>query len=289
MRNLSEVLAWAGEKKVAIGHFNVSESSAFGAIAQAARTVGVPVLIGISEGERKFMGAGAAVALVRWARETWGQEIYLNSDHTHSVEDAVECARLGFDQVLFDASKLPLEENIAATRDAVRRIREVNPNVVIEGELGYIGSSSEIIDKVPEESLHLTTPEDALRFLKETGVDVVSPAVGNMHGMLADMAQGKSFKRLSIETIQQIADTVRVPLTLHGGSKTADEDFVAAIAAGVRIIHINSEIRLAWRDGVAKALGENPNEIAPYKLLGEGSDSIRQIVEARLRLFTGAR
>ena len=188
--------------------------------------------------------------MIKSYREQYDFPIYLNADHTHSLDKVKEAAEAGFDEILFDGSALDFEENIRQTKEAVRIVRSINPGIVVEGEIGYIGSSSEIIEKRPENSLKLSTPEEAVRFVKETGVDVLAPAVGNMHGLLKEMVTGEVHKRLDINLIGEIKKACGIFMTLHGGSGTADEDFVAAVKAGMNIIHVSSELRLAWRSGV---------------------------------------
>ena len=125
----------------------------------------LPVLIGVSEGEREFIGVRQAAALIKSLREKYDYPIFLNADHTHSLDKAKEAAEAGFDEIIFDNSSLPMEQNIANTKEAVAAIRAINPEIVIEGEIGYIGSNSEIIDAAPEASLTLSTPEEAVRFV----------------------------------------------------------------------------------------------------------------------------
>ena len=291
MKSLREALVEAKQSGRALGHFNISDLAGLKAIVAAARELGVPVVIGVSEGEREFLGVREVAALVRTLREELQHPIYLNADHTHSLEKAIEAARAGFDEIIFDASKLPLEENIRQTKAAVLSIRAVNPEIVIEGEIGYIGSSSEIMESVPEGAAltegALTTPEEAVRFVAETGVDVLAPAVGNMHGLLASMVRGETHKELNIERIKALAAVVNIPMTLHGGSGTSDEGFVAAVKAGMTIVHVNTEIRLAWRRGLEAALAKDKNEVAPYKILPGAVLAVQKVVEDRLRLFNG--
>jgi len=145
--------------------------------------------------------------------------------------------------------------------------------------------------KEKPKGIELTTPEEAARFVKETGVNILAPAVGNMHGLLArtnaDGTRTYAEKRLDIVRIEAIKKAVQIPLTLHGGSGTNDEDFRKAIRAGITIIHINTEIRLAWRRGVEDSLKKNPNEVAPYKILPPAVDAVKRVVSERLRLFSG--
>ena len=291
MRTLKEVLRDAEDRHVAVGHFNISDIAGFNAVAEAAQELKLPVIIGVSEGEREFVGVYEAAALVRVVRERKGVEIFLNADHTHSLARIEEAAKAGFDPVLFDGSKLLLEENISQTKKAVELAHSINPNIFVEGEIGYIGGSSAILKETPEGAAlspeAFTKPEDAARFVKETGVDALAPAVGNMHGLLESMVSGDVKKRLDIELIKKIKESAKCFLVQHGGSGTADEDFVAGIKAGVNIVHVNTELRLAWRKGVEEGLAEAPDEIAPYKILPDAVEDIKEVVMARLKLFVG--
>lgn len=286
MKTLLEYLKEAESKKIAIGHFNISDLAALKAIFSVGRELDVPIMIGTSEGEREFVGEYQAAALIRSLREEFDYPVFLNADHTHSLEKVKIAAEAGYDEILFDGGKLPLEENIRQTKQAAELAKSINPNVYIEGELGYIGSSSEVISGVPEgaavETAQLTTKEDAVRFVKETGVDFLAPAVGNLHGILKNAPNPK----LNIDRIREIKEAVEVPMVLHGGSGTSDEDFIAAINAGVNIVHINTEIRIAWRKGMEAGLKQRPDEVAPYKLFPEAVEAVREVVEARLKLFS---
>ena len=159
-------------------------------VVDAAKELKVPVIIGASEGERKFLGDLQLAALVRSYREETGLPIFLNADHTHSLEAAIAAAKAGFDSIVFDLSALPLEENIQRTREAIAVLKKINPAILIEGEIGDIGSGSQIHDTIPDLSKGLTSPEEAKKFVDATEVDILAPAVGNMHGMVASMIQG---------------------------------------------------------------------------------------------------
>lgn len=285
MKSLLTLLTEANQNKIAIGHFNISDISALKAIFNSAKKLDLPILIGVSEGEREFVGVSQAAALIASLRNEYNYPIFLNADHTHSLEKVKEAAIADFDQIIFDNSNLPLEENIKNTKQAVRMAKSINPNIIIEGEIGFIGTSSEVYDKVPE-GLELTKPEDAIKYMRQTGVDVLAPAVGNMHGLLKSMVSGDVQKRLHIDLIKDIKKAINGAfMTLHGGSGTADQDFVAAIKAGMTIVHVNTEIRIAWRKGVEKALETSPDEVAPYKILPLAEEEIGKVVDNRLKLF----
>ena len=285
MKPLQQILSEADQQKVAVGHFNISDLVALKAVYLAARELSVPVIVGVSEGERDFIGVQQIAALVRSLREQDGFPIYLNADHTHSIERAREAAQAGFDSVVFDCSALPFEENVTKTKQAVTEMKAIHPSIVVEGELGFIGSSSSIHDKIPEGMSPMTTPEQASEFVLRTGVDVLAPAVGTMHGMLKSMVKGETTKHVDAARIAAIKRATRKPLTLHGGSGTNDQGFLDAIEAGITIIHINTELRVAWRRGLESALARMPNEVVPYKLLPDVVESVKQVVYSRLRLF----
>ena len=285
MHQLREVLDEAQSSGVAVGHFNISDWILLKAVFASAQELKVPVIVGASEGERAFLGVVQIAALVRSLREEQGVPIFLNADHTHSLESALAAANAGFDSIVYDLSALPFEENVKQTRRAVEALKSVNPQILVEGEIGDIGTGSEIHESVPDRSKNLTTAEEAKQYVTSTGVDILAPAVGNMHGMLQTMVEGPVRKRLDLVRIREIKRASRSLLTLHGGSGTEDDDLQGAIAAGINIIHINTELRVAWRRGLEAAFAEKPREVVPYKLLPSAEESIKQVVLARLRLF----
>jgi len=279
MKTLREYLAWAEEERVALGHFNISDSEGFKAVVEAAQTLKVPAIVGISEGEREFLGLKEAVALVKTAREN-GLPIFLNADHTYSVEKSRTAIDAGVDSIVIDEADKPYEENVRLTKEVVNYARAKGAGTVIEGELGFIGQSSKVIDKLPEDvpETTQTDPQEAAKFVQETGVDLFAPSVGNIHGMIKT-----GNPKLNIERIKSIKKAVTVPLVLHGGSGISDDEFIRAIDAGMRIIHINTELRVAYKEGIEE--GIRSGEIAPYKFLAEGVEQMKKVVYDRLKLF----
>ena len=285
MQSLRDVISEATSRGGVIWHFNFSELSALKAAARVARELNVPIIMGLSEGEREFVGVREAVALVR-AYRAQGLKIYLNADHTKSFEKLKEAVETGFDAVIFDGAGLTLPENIRETKRAVEYVRIVSPRVIVEGELGYIGTASQVFKKVPK-GVQKTTVKDAVRFVQETGVDMLAPAVGNVHGM---MASGNE-PALDIPLIKKIKDALRqaqgkpIPLVLHGASGNSDADIRAAIKAGISVIHINTEIRRAWREKLGESLKEMPDEVAPYKLLAAGEEAMYKAIKAKISAY----
>ena len=187
---LRDILTRLEKEGAALGHFNVSDQVLLKAVVAAAAETKLAVLIGASEGEREFFGARQLAALVKAEREESGLPLFLNADHTHSLAKAIEAANAGFDAVTIDFSALPFEENVARTKETVQAIKAINPGILAEGEIGDIGTGSEI--KETAQGGRLSTPEEARQFVEATRIDNLAPAVGNMHGMLKSMVQGKT-------------------------------------------------------------------------------------------------
>lgn len=282
MKTLKEYISEAEKNHTAIGHFNISTMDALWGIAIAAKNVGMPVIIGLSEGEREFFGIRQAVLAVKSISEELGVPMFVNADHTYSFEKVKEAVDAGVDAVIFDGTKLSADERIATTKQCVSYAGTSGRPVLVEGELGYIGTSSKLLDELPE-GVELTDPSEAAQFAEATGVDMLAPAVGNIHGMLKDAPN----PRLDIARIGEIKKNISVPLVLHGGSGISDDDFGGAIKAGVSIIHINTEIRVAWKDAVKNHLAKNPDDVAPYQILKDAREAVRIVAEKRLKLFSG--
>jgi ketose-bisphosphate aldolase len=285
MHSLLQLLKQSQIGKVAIGHFNVSDLVLLKAVFSSALELHVPVMVGVSEGERQFIGTRQIAALVQSLREESEFPIFLNADHTHSLESALEAARCGFDAITFDRSALPFEQNISETQNGIEVLKSINPSIVVEGEIGEIGTGSEIHEDESHKSSRLTTPEEARQYVEETGVDVLAPAVGNRHGLTKSMVSGTTKKRLNIALIVQIKNAVQIPLTLHGGSGTDDDDLRKAIGAGISIVHINTELRVAWRRGLEEGLSQDIYQVVPYKILPFAVESVKRVVHSRLQLF----
>ena len=282
MKTLSEILFQARKNNRAIGHFNISNLEQLRAIMEAAKKFNAPVMIGLSEGERKFVGLKQAVAMVKSFKEEYGLPVFLNPDHSHSVESAKDAFDAGFDSVHIDLSKLPFKENVEGAKEVVDYIKSKNPEISVEGELGYLRGKSriqkEVIKIKPED---LTKPEEAAEFADKTGIDRFAGAYGNSHGISLDEPA------LDIERIKAVRKVLpeKVAMVLHGGSGIPDEQIKEAIKAGIANIHINTEIRTAYAEALRKFLAENPEETTPYKILAPAVEAVRKKVEEKLKLF----
>lgn len=271
----------------AIAHFNISNLDQARAIVEVAQELNQPVIIGASEGERSYMGVEMVRKIVDELNQEYEVAVFLNADHTYSLEKVQEVVEAGYDSVIVDGAKLPYEENVALVKSCVDYVRsyeaKTGKRVLVEAELGYIGQSSSLNAALPEgvSEANLTTPEQAKDFVLRTGIDMFAPAIGNVHGMLIDAEE----PALHIDRLKDITAAVDVPLVLHGASGNTDEDLVGSIDNGVAIIHINTEIRKAFRDGEKAYMDEHPNEVAPYKFGHEGQEEMKKVVKAKMELY----
>ncbi len=287
MKTLREYIYEAREQKKALGHFNVSNLDAIQGIVEAAEELSMPVILGVTEGEESYIETEVIVGIVEALRKTSSVPIFLNADHHYSFESVKKALDAGFDMAIIDMVKLPLEENIAITNQCVDYARELSRNtgrdILIEAELGFIGQSSKMLDEIPEGIGEdtMTTPEDAKAFIDATGIDLLAPSVGNIHGMVKSGEPA-----LHPERVEQIYVATGLPMVLHGASGNTDEDVRACIEAGVAIVHINTEIRVAYKNALLQSLTiDNKDEIAPYKYLPQAKQAVKEVVLQKLQVF----
>lgn len=282
MPTIKDFLKRTTEEKWALGHFNFSEDEVLRAIVESAAELRTPIFVGTSEGERKHIGLKQAVNLVKAFREEFGIPIFLNADHHKTFEVVKEAVDAGYDAILADFSALPLEENVKLTKQSVEYAKSKNPDIIVEGELGYVRGESkiqkEVIEIRPED---LTKSEEAAQFIKETGVDMLAPAVGNIHGIAAN-APKLDFTRI-VEIKKAVGEGVY--LVLHGGSGMSELDFKNAIESGISMVHINTEIRVAFTEALKKSIQEMPSETTPYKILTPSTEAMKKVIEEKLKIF----
>lgn len=280
---LNDLLKSAQNEKFAVGHFNVSNLEALRAVVNAAKAVRAPVIIGVSEGELAFFGLRQIVAVAAAFREETGLPIFLNADHTKTFEKIVEAVNAGFDSAHFDGSELSYEDNVRETKRSVEYAKTKNPDISIEGELGYLRGASMVQETVEISPEDMTDPDMAKDFVVRTGVDRLAPVFGNIHGIVI-----KQDEKLDIERLQKIRGKTDAFLVLHGGSGLKPDDIKAAVAAGIVKVHINTELRVAYRNAIESALKEMPRETTPYKLLAPAVAAVQKVVEDKMKIFGSA-
>jgi len=280
--SLNEYLKQAREGQYALGHFNFSTEDVLKAIVAGAKEASAPaVMVGLSEGEAEFVGLTEAVALVKAISADLQLPVFLNADHFKSFEKCKAAIDAGFDAVIADGSKLPMAENVALAKQVVDYARSVNPNISIEGELGYLKGASEVQTKIEISSADYSQPEEVAEFVAQTGVDRMAVVFGNIHGIVTDQEE-----KLDVEHFSKIVAAAPAPYyVLHGASGLKDEDIAASIKAGIVNVHFNTELRVAYTEAIEKQLEANPNETTPYKYMGPAAEEVKKLVAAKTRLF----
>jgi len=281
-KDIKYYLKKAQKEGWALGQFNFSDFTQMKAIISAAKTANSPVILGTSEGESSFFGLGEAVALRNFFRKTIGLSVFLNLDHGKSFDYLKQAMDAGYDMVHFDGSKLPLEENIKITKEVVKYAKK--KGVAVEGEVGVIGNESSKLysEKFQINEENLTRPEDALKYIKATKVDLLAVSIGNFHGIEISGID----PNLRIDVLKEIrSKTGDTALVLHGGSGTPEDDIKEAIKLGIAKININTELRLAFAGNVRRALCNDKEEIVPYKFLADAKSSVEKVAMLKMKLF----
>jgi fructose-bisphosphate aldolase class II len=283
MISLRKYLQVAREQGIAIGHFNFATADVLRAIVEGAQRAHAPcVMVGTSEKEAEYLGMTTAVALVRAIREASGFPVFLNSDHFKSFEACRNAIDAGYDTVLFDGGALSLEENITQTRRVVEYARSKG-DIPVEGEIGYLKGSSQVQENVAITSNDYTKPDQAHEFVARTEIDRLAIVFGNIHGIVTQQEEVLDIPHL----VRVAAQVPQVALVLHGASGLPDAQVQAAIKAGIVNVHFNTELRVAWQQGLKDELSEHPAETTPYKVLAPALERVREVVESKCRMFAG--
>jgi fructose-bisphosphate aldolase, class II len=272
-------------ERFAVGAFNVDNQETLLAIARAARAKGAPVLVEISHSEAAVIGLANLRSLVDNYRAEYGVEMYINLDHSPSVEAATAGIDAGFEFIHIDYAQADRsagdDEVIAATRAVVDHAARTT-GALVESELHPFGGSSNLhAESIDYAELRKTfsTPEGASAFVEATGIDTFAAAVGNLHGRYPVP------KQLDLELLQRIRDAIDVNISLHGGSGTPGSFFEAAARIGVSKINVNSDLRYAYRTTLERQLREHPDEYALVKLIEPVIEAVQDVVEQRIDLF----
>jgi fructose-bisphosphate aldolase class II len=301
LTTLKRVLAAARKGGYAIPALNVNNLEAIQAVMRAAEKMRSPVILQTSEGAIAYAGMDYLVAMVHVAAKS-KVPVVLHLDHGKDPATILHAIKAGYTSVMFDGSHLPDADNIKRTKQVVGWAKKTGASV--EAEIGAIAGIEDFVT-VEERDAHLTNPEAAARFVKETGCDALAIAIGTAHG--AYKFNGEA--HLDLERLERIAAAVRVPLVLHGASgvredlkKLAerhgaklgkargvlDKDIKEAIALGISKINIDTDLRLAFTAGVREAVDDLPKVIDPRKLLEPASLLMSEVAMQKMKLFGSA-
>lgn len=272
----------------AFGAFNLDDEATLKAVARAARAMNAPVLVEVSHGEVSDIGLENVRDLVDNIKYEYGIEMYINLDHSPSVEEAKKGIDAGYEFIHIDVSQANHdasdEEIIAATREVVEYAKFTG--ALVESEPHYFGGSSNLhTETIDYEEIKKTfsTPEGASSFVQATGIDTFAAAVGNLHGKYPVP------KQLDLDLLQRIRDAIDCNISLHGGSGTPGHFFESAVRIGVTKININSDMRVVYRKTLEQVLADNPDEYSVAKLVnGRVVEEVQKVVEDKLKTFNSA-
>jgi fructose-bisphosphate aldolase class II len=275
------------QQHFAVGAFNIDNQETLIAIAKAAQKLNAPVMIELSDGEVKAMGLENVRDLVDNYKAEYGIEMYINLDHSPTVEDCKRAIDAGYEFIHIDISQAnhdaSEEEIIAKTKEVVEYAKFTG--AIVESEPHYFGGSSNVHEEaIDYEEIKKTfsTPDGTRAFVEATGIDTYAAAVGNLHGKYPVP------KELDLELLQRVRDAVDCQISLHGGSGTPLHYFEEAAKIGVSKININSDMRYAFRKTLEKVLADNPTEYAVVKLMPEVYTAVQVVVEEKINAFGSA-
>lgn len=272
----AELLNRAMAEGYAVGAFNTNNLEITLSIVEAAAQERSPLILAVSPGAMKYAGVAYLAAIARVASESTDVPMSLHLDHGTNLEEVKAALDHGFSSVMIDGSKLPFEENVALTRQAVELARAAGAST--EAELGrLVGVEDQI--SVSEREASMTDPDQAAEFVERTGIDSLAVSIGNAHGWY------KGEPKLDFNRLRAIRAKVSIPLVLHGASGIPDDMIREACAIGVDKINIDTEVRDAFRQAVARFVNENPEQIDPRKILSPAREAMREVVARKMRLF----
>lgn len=275
------------QQHFAVGAFNIDNQETLIAIARAAQKLNAPVLVEVSQGEIEAMGLENVRDLVDNYKKEYGIEMYLNLDHSPTVEACKQAIDAGYEFIHIDISQAnhdaSEEEIIAKTKEVVEYAKFTG--ALVESEPHYFGGSSNVhSEAIDYEEIKKTfsTPEGAKSFIDATGIDTFAAAVGNLHGKYPVP------KELDLELLSKIRDSIECQISLHGGSGTPLHFFEEAARIGVSKININSDMRYAFRTVMEQELQAHPDEFAVVKLMDKVKDAVQAVVEEKIQAFGSA-
>ncbi|HEY2004013.1 MAG TPA: class II fructose-bisphosphate aldolase [Candidatus Saccharimonadia bacterium] len=281
-----ELYARTKAEKFALGAFNIDNQETLIAVAKAAAAKKSPVLVEVSAGEVEALGLQNVRCMVDNYRAEYGIQMFVNLDHSPSVEAAKAGIDAGFEFIHIDLSQAKRDasdaEITAATKEVVDYAKTTG--ALVESEPHYFGGSSNVhTEAIDYDDIkkYFTKPEEAVKFINDTGIDTFAVAIGNLHGLYPVP------KQLHLDLLEQIRADVpdAAYLSLHGGSGTPEDDFRGAVQRGISKININSEMRKAFRTNLEKVLAEHPTEFAVVKLMPPVIEAIQAVVENKMDIF----
>jgi fructose-bisphosphate aldolase class II len=282
--SLKSLLSKSKGKKYGIGAFNTQNLEITLGIIRAAVDQQAPVIIQVSETTIEYAGLKPITHIVETIAKNAAVNVpvALHLDHGKSFRSVAECVNAGFSSIMIDASDLPYDENVVLTKQAVDYAHK--HGVMAQGELGRVRGSEDWVI-VTDKEANMTDPDEAQDFIKKTGVDVLAVSVGNVHGIYK---MQKGVPKLDQKRLKEIHNKIpNLPLVLHGASGLPREEIEQAILSGVRIINIDTELRLAFTDTLRGTLRKNTAMYDPRDVLEPSIGAVQDVVAKKIEMFGG--
>jgi fructose-bisphosphate aldolase class II len=274
-----DLLAVANVNNFAVPAFNVSDYAMMNGLFEVCEEKGSPMLVAIHPDEVSHLGTEVILAIRERAHRS-SVPVTIHWDHGGSYEQILVAIQAGFTSMMIDGSMLPFEENIAITKRVVDAAHAVGLSV--EGELGTIGK----MDSYGEggaATIIYTVPDDAVKFVQETGVDSLAIAIGTSHGIYPAGMKAE----LKLDLLKEIKAKVSIPLVLHGGSNNPDSEIAQAVKLGINKINISSDIKVGYHMKMREMLVDQgmrePNEIQPPAIA-----AMKVVAAQKIDLFESA-
>lgn len=241
-------------------------------ILQAAKAKESPLILQLSEGSIKYLGLQAAINLARTELKAFDVQGWIHLDHGSSVEVVHRCLDAGFDSVMIDASEKPFEENVRITK-AVVKLASVY-NATVEAELGYVAKLGQL-----QQLSAYTQPEEAKRFVEETGVHALAIAIGSAHGFYKDTPQ------LQMDLLSRIHEATPAALVLHGSSGIPDDQIREAIRRGISKVNLATETKNTFMKKLQLLLRDT-EEIDLRKVFPPATASVRDLIAEKIDVIS---
>lgn len=271
----TELLKTARANQYCIGAFNVHTLEMLQGVVEAAEEAESPLILQSTVGTANHLGPEYIVAAARTAAEQTSIPIALHLDHCTDFNLIIRCIRAGYTSVMIDASQLPFEENVEATRKVVEIANAAGVNV--EAELGKVGGVEDDI-VVDAADATLADPEECRIFVEQTGVPTLAPAIGTAHGIY------HGDPNIDFERIEKIASKVSVPLVLHGGSAIPEDQVRRCISLGMAKMNVATEIKITFTNAIRSVLEADPNESDPRTYMKAAKKALKQHALEKIHL-----
>ncbi len=273
---LKKVLKEAEDLNMAIGAFNTHNLEMLPAIIKAAVNQRTPVIIQTSCGTANYVGHKNLVSICKSMAKEYGVDIVLHLDHAKGYDEIRKAIDAGYSSVMFDGSSLPLKDNILGTKRVVEYARKFD--VSVEAELGTVGGTEDGI-VVEQKDVQYTDPEDAVEFIRQTGIDALAVAIGTNHG------QYKSKTKINFKRLEEIKKAVDIPLVIHGGTGVKEEDVKKVIRRGIRKFNVGTELLVGWNRKAKECYDSHKENVSNRDNVVPCLNVIEEIVEKKINLF----